>query len=183
MVDLDKINGALRANDETEIPSAFHPHVKSFLGSLCPTLTRSNPSCPVQARHRLYGSAFSHVGDNVFVDVSGRRQRLSGIKAVAVGEALVKRAAHLNCHGVRVYLVFAFADALTCWEYNPDQYEVVYEGYVDKATPKIKSSASVSTEYLTTIITKEDADREPEESHGPGIHHVQTVPQATAEDA
>jgi hypothetical protein len=47
------------------------------------------------------------------VDVTGRQQRLSEIKAVAVGEALVKRAAHLNCHGVRAYLVFAFADALT----------------------------------------------------------------------
>jgi hypothetical protein len=115
--------------------------------------------------------------------MTGRQQRLSEIKAVAVGEALVKRAAHLNCHGVRAYLVFAFADALACWEYHPDQYEIVYRGCVGGATPKIKSSASVPTEYLTTIITKEDANREPEESHAPGIHHVQTVPQATAQDA
>ena len=183
MSELDKINGTLPTNDEGEIPSVFYPHIKSLLDSLDVTLARPSPSCPVQARHRLNGSAFSHGGEKAFVDVTGRQQRLSEIKAVAVGEALVKRAAHLNCHGVRAYLVFAFADALACWEYHPDQYEIVYRGCVGGATPKIKSSASVPTEYLTTIITKEDANREPEESHAPGIHHVQTVPQATAQDA
>ena len=61
------------------------------MDSLDVTLARPSPSCPVQARHRLNGSAFSHGGEKAFVDVTGRRQRLSEIKAVAVGEALVER--------------------------------------------------------------------------------------------
>ena len=93
------------------------------------------------------------------------------------------RAAHLNAQGIRVYLVLAFDDALCYWEYNPDQYEVCYSAVMDKTTPKIKSYVSVDIEYLTVIITKQNADRPSKESHEPGIHHVEAVPQAAAQDA
>ena len=139
--------------------------------------------CILVVQHRLRGSAFSHVSDHTYVDVSGRREPRAHFRAVHVAEGLIARAGHLTTHGIRVYLVIAFGDALCLWEYNPDQYEVRYSGVMDEKTPKIKSYVSVPLKFLSTIITKEDADRESKESHEAGIHHVQAVQQVAAEDA
>ena len=90
---------------------------------------------------------------------------------------------HLNLYGTRVYFVLGFTDALCYWEYHPEQYEVRYAGTIKDDEPKIKSYVAVPTEYLRTIITKEDADREPEESDEPRIHYEEPIQQAAIKDA
>jgi hypothetical protein len=172
------------ANQEEIEPShRWTDHIKRLLLRLGPDLRRPNADDPFVVQHRLRGSAFSHVSDHTYVDVSGRREPRDHFRAVHVAEGLIARAGHLTTHGIRVYLVIAFGDALCLWEYNPDQYEVRYSGVMDEKTPKIKSYVSVPLKFLSTIITKEDADRESKESHEPGIHHVQAVQQVAAEDA
>ena len=172
------------ANQEEIEPShRWTDHIKRLLLRLGPDLRRPAADDPFAAQHRLRGSAFSPVSDHTYVDVSGRREPRAHFRAVHVAEGLIARAGHLTTHGIRVYLVIAFGDALCLWEYNPDQYEVRYSGVMDEKTPKIKSYVSVPLKFLTTIITKEDADRESKESHEPGIHHVQAVQQVAAEDA
>jgi hypothetical protein len=172
------------ANQEEIEPShRWTDHIKRLLLRLGPDLRRPDADDPFVVQHRLRGSAFSHVSDHTYVDVSGRREPRDHFRAVHVAEGLIARAGHLTTHGIRVYLVIAFGDALCLWEYNPDQYEVRYSGVMDEKTPKIKSYVSVPLKFLSTIITKEDADRESKESHEPGIHHVQAVQQVAAEDA
>ena len=180
MASLDKVY----ANQEEVEPShRWDKHIEALLYRLGPDLRRPAADDPFAAQHRIRGSAFSHVSDHTYVDVSGRREPRGHFKAVHVAEGLITRAGHLTAHGIRVYLVIAFGDALCLWEYNPDQYEMRYSGVMDKETPKIKSYVSVPLEFLTTIITKEDADRESKESQRPGMHHVQAVQQVAAEDA
>ena len=169
--------------EEIEPGHRWTDHIKRLLLRLGPDLRRPNADDPFVVQHRLRGSAFSHVSDHTYVDVSGRREPRDHFRAVHVAEGLIARSGHLTTHGIRVYLVIAFGDALCLWEYNPDQYEVRYSGVMDEKTPKIKSYVSVPLKFLTTIITKEDADRESKESHEPGIHHVQAVQQVAAEDA
>ena len=173
------------ANQEEIEPShRWTDHIQSFLlRNFGPDLRRANADDPFVVQHRLRGSAFSHVSDHTYVNVSGRREPRAHFRAVHVAEGLIARAGHLTTHGIRVYLVIAFGDALCLWEYNPDQYEVRYSGVMDEKTPKIKSYVSVPLKFLSTIITKEDADRESKESHEAGIHHVQAVQQVAAEDA
>ena len=172
------------ANQEEIEPShRWTDHIKRLLLRLGPDLRRPDADDPFVVQHRLRGSAFSHVSDHTYVDVSGRREPRDHFRAVHVAEGLIARSGHLTTHGIRVYLVIAFGDALCLWEYNPDQYEVRYSGVMDEKTPKIKSYVSVPLKFLSTIITKEDADRESKESHEPGIHHVQAVQQVAAEDA
>ena len=180
MASLDKVYAN---QEEIEPGHRWTDHIKSLLYRLGPDLRRPDADDPFVAQHRLRGSAFSHVSDHTYVDVSGRREPRDHFRAVHVAEGLITRAGHLTAHGIRVYLVIAFGDALCLWEYNPDQYEMRYSGVMDKETPKIKSYVSVPFEFLTTIITKEDADRESKKSHEPGIHHVQAVQQVAAEDA
>ena len=172
------------ANQEEIQPGhRWTDHIQRLLLRLGPDLRRPAADDPFAAQHRLRGSAFSHVSDHTYVDVSGRREPRDHFRAVHVAEGLIARSGHLTTHGIRVYLVIAFGDALCLWEYNPDQYEVRYSGVMDEKTPKIKSYVSVPLKFLSTIITKEDADRESKESHEPGIHHVQAVQQVAAEDA
>ena len=172
------------ANQEEIEPShRWTDHIKRLLLRLGPDLRRPAADDPFAAQHRIRGSAFSHVSDHTYVDVSGRREPRAHFRAVHVAEGLIARAGHLTTHGIRVYLVIAFGDALCLWEYNPDQYEVRYSGVMDEKTPKIKSYVCVPLKFLSTIITKEDAGRESKESHEPGIHHVQAVQQVAAEDA
>jgi len=173
------------ANQEEIQPGhRWTDHIQSFLlRNFGPDLRRPDADDPFVVQHRLRGSAFSHVSDHTYVDVSGRQEPLDRFRAVHVSEGLITRAGHLTTHGIRVYLVIAFGDALCLWEYNPDQYEVKYSGVMDKKTPKIKSYVSVPLEFLATIITKEDADRQSKKSNVSGIHHVKAVQQVAAEDA
>ena len=180
MASLDKVY----ANQEEIQPGhRWTDHIQRLLLRLGPDLRRPDADDPFVVQHRIRGSAFSHVSDHTYVDVSGRREPRAHFRAVHVAEGLITRAGHLTTHGIRVYLVIAFGDALCLWEYNPDQYEVRYSGVMDEKTPKIKSYVSVPLKFLSTIITKEDADRESKESHEAGIHHVQAVQQVAAEDA
>ena len=69
------------------------------------------------------------------------------------------------------------------YAYSQAQEWAIAQGTIKDDETKIKSYVVVPTEYLRTIITKEDADREPEESYEPGIHHERSIQQAAIKDA
>ena len=159
------MNKEYEMGDVIALQDIWTPHAQSFLlRNFGPDLRPPDPEDPFYKQHKAKGSHFSHVSDRFYVDVSGRRDPKDWYRAVHVPEAQVVRARHLNLYGTRVYFVLGFTDALCYWEYHPEQYEVRYAGTIKDDEPKIKSYVALPTEYLRTIITKEDADREPEES-------------------
>jgi len=162
----------------------WQPHAQSFmLRNFGPNLRPPDPDDPFYKQHKEKGSHFSHVSDHFYVDVSGRRDPKDWFRTVHVPEAQVVRARHLCLYGTRVFFVIGFTDALCYWEFHPEQYEVRYAGIIKGDEPKIKSYVALPTKYLHTIITKEDADRKPEESDEPGIHHEESIQQVATEDA
>ena len=170
--------------DVIALQERWKPHAQSFLlRNFGPNLRPPDPEDPFYKQHREKGSDFTHISDHAYVDVSGRRDPKNWYRTIHVPEAQVVRAGHLAMHGVRVYFVFGFTDTLCFWEYHPDQYEMRYSGTIQDDVPKIKSYVALPTEYLRDIITKEDADREPEESHESGVHHQEAIQQAAAQDA
>lgn len=178
------MNKEYETGDVIALQDRWKPHAQSFLlRNFGPDLRPPDPEDPFYKQHKARGSNFSHISDQFYVDVSGRRDPKDWYRTVHVPEALVVRAGHLNLHGIRVYFVLGFTDALCYWEYHPEQYEVRYAGTIKDDEPKIKSYVALPTEYLRTIITKEDADHQSEESNEPGIHHEEAIQQAATEDA
>ena len=94
---------------------------------------------------------FTYMSDTHIFSVKYMGMRKAACTRVLLAEDEVVAAGLMFLHKFKVLFVVGFSDANCVWEFNRDQYDIVYSGEPQHGTPKIKSLCFLPAKYLRHV--------------------------------
>jgi hypothetical protein len=105
-------------------------------------------------------SMFTYMTDTHIFSVKYLGMRREACSRILLAEDEVVASGLMFLHRLKVVFVVGFSDGNCSWEFNRDQYEIMYSGETEKGQPQIKSLCFLPTKYLRQLYKNARDDLE-----------------------